>query len=153
MTDHEPGISRTLAQKIDHLFKTVHPKDRGEFTHREVAQAIEQQGGPTVSATYIWQLRKGARDNPTRAHIEALSKFFHVPVTYFFNDEEAAEIDQELAALKILRDSGVRRVAFRSSDLSPGGIEAIARMIEHVRAVEGLPTEGAEHPRPGSDTR
>jgi hypothetical protein len=55
---------RTLAQKLDHLFATVHPP-KGEYTHEEVATGIRDRGGPTISATYVWQLRKGLRDNPT----------------------------------------------------------------------------------------
>ena len=77
MADQAPGRPDTLAKKIDRLFKTVHP-GRGEYTHEQVADAIRQAGGPTISATYVWQLRKGIRDNPTKRHLEALSGFFGV---------------------------------------------------------------------------
>src|SRR3954453_11789531 len=66
----------TLAEKLDRLFQTVRPRDGGEFTFEEVAEGIRGRGGPTVSATYIWQLRKGLRDNPTKKHLEALADFF-----------------------------------------------------------------------------
>jgi len=85
MTDVGPARRRTLAEKIDRLFQTVHPAD-GEYTHEEVASAIREAGGPTISGSYLWQLRKGVRDNPTMRHLEALSEFFGVPPAYFFDE-------------------------------------------------------------------
>ena len=140
MADETPSPRRTLAEKIDRLFKTVHPA-RGEYTHEEVANAIREAGGPTISATYIWQLRKGIRDNPTKRHLEALSSFFGVPPAYFFDDETAARIDAELSLLASMRDASVRQVALRASGLSPESLTAIAEMIERVRKLEGLPDE------------
>jgi transcriptional regulator with XRE-family HTH domain len=131
---------RTLAEKLDHLFAVVHPR-RGEYSYEEVATAIRDRGGPTISATYLWQLRKGLRDNPTKKHLEALAGFFGVSPAYFFDDEAAQRIDAELALLATLRDAGVRHVALRASGLSERGLGAIADMIEHVRQLEGLPED------------
>ena len=47
----DTGPQSTLAQKIDRLFRTVHPRDRGEYSFEEVAEAIRARGGPTISAT------------------------------------------------------------------------------------------------------
>jgi transcriptional regulator with XRE-family HTH domain len=140
MADETPAPRRTLAEKIDRLFKIVHPA-RGEYTHEEVATAIREAGGPTISATYVWQLRKGIRDNPTKRHLEALSSFFGVPPAYFFDDETAERIDAELSLLASMRDASVRQVALRASGLSPESLTAIAEMIERVRKLEGLPDE------------
>ncbi len=140
---------RTLAEKIDRLFKAVHPAE-GEYTHEDVARAIRAAGGPTVSSTYLWQLRKGLRDNPTMRHLEALSDFFGVPPAYFFDDELSARIDAELTLLASLRDARVRQVALRTSGLSAESIGAIVEMIERVRQLEGLadpPAEGDEEER------
>ena len=138
MDDADHAGRTPLSEKIDRLFKTVHPA-AGEYTHEEVATAIREAGGPTISATYLWQLRKGARDNPTMRHIEALSDFFGVPPAYFFDDAVAEHIDAELALLTSLRDAQVRRVALRASGLSAESIGAIVDMIERVRKLEGLP--------------
>lgn len=145
MVDGEPAPRRTLAGKLDHLFRTVHPP-RGEFSHEEVATAIREGGGPTISATYLWQLRKGLRDNPTKRHLEALAGFFGVSPAYFFDDEAAARIEAELSLLTAFRDSSVRRMALRASGLSPESLETIADMIERVRRLEGLPDNGREQP-------
>jgi len=133
-----PREQRSLAQKLDHLFATVRPA-KGEYTHEEVANAVRERGGPTISATYVWQLRKGLRDNPTKHHIEALAGFFGVPPAYFFDDAAAERIDAELDLLAAMRDSSVRQMALRASGLSEESLDTIAEMIERVRKLEGLP--------------
>ena len=144
----DTGPQSTLAQKIDRLFRTVHPRDRGEYSFEEVAEAIRARGGPTISATYLWQLRKGLRDNPTKKHLEALAEFFGVSPAYFFDDQAAAQIDAELELLTALRDSTVRQLAVRASGLSPESLATIAEMIERVRQLEGLSDITHERPRP-----
>jgi transcriptional regulator with XRE-family HTH domain len=138
MADSGPAGRRTFAQKLDHLFRAVHPA-RGEYSYEEVAKAIQQRGGPTISATYLWQLRKGLRDNPTKKHLEAMAAFFGVSPAYFFDDEAAARIEAELALLAALRDASVRQIALRATGLSSESLEAIAEMIDRVRQLEGLP--------------
>lgn len=140
MTEGASTPRRTLAEKLDHLFATVHPA-KGEYTHQQVADAILSAGGPTISATYLWQLRMGKRDNPTMRHLEALSGFFGVPPAYFFDDETTARIDAELELLASLRDGSVRQLALRASGLSKDSLGAIAEMVDRVRRLEGLPDE------------
>ncbi|MGE0544381.1 MAG: XRE family transcriptional regulator [Dehalococcoidia bacterium] len=139
MADDELASRRTLAERLNHLFNTIHPRDRGEYSFEEVADAIRARGGPTISATYLWQLRKGLRDNPTKKHLEALADFFGVSPAYFFNEEAAARIDAELELLAALRDASVRQIALRASGLSPQSLSTIAEMIERVRQLERLP--------------
>jgi transcriptional regulator with XRE-family HTH domain len=136
----------SLAAKVDHLFHTVRPHAGREFSFEEVAEALRAKGGPTISATYIWQLRKGIRDNPTKRHLEALAGFFGVPPAYFFDDAETRRIDAELGLLTALRDSPVRQIALRASGLSPKSLEAIADMVDRVRELEGLPQPSAPAP-------
>jgi transcriptional regulator with XRE-family HTH domain len=133
---------QTLADKLNHLFKTVHPAAAGPYSNEEVAVAIRDRGGPTISATYIWLLRKGQRDNPTLKHVEALAGFFGVPPAYFFDDDTAAAVNAELELLTAMKDLGVQRVALRVAGLSPKSLDSIAEMIGRVRELEGLP----EHP-------
>ncbi|MFI6696268.1 helix-turn-helix domain-containing protein [Streptomyces sp. NPDC050433] len=128
-----------LATKLDHLFSAVRPAGGDEYTFDEVAEAIKAQGGPTISSTYLWQLRKGLRDNPTKRHLEALATFFGVPAAYFFDDAQAERIDAELALLSALRDAPVRQIALRARGLSTKSLEAISDMVDRVRELEGLP--------------
>jgi transcriptional regulator with XRE-family HTH domain len=154
--DNPPRGARTLAEKLDHLFATVRPGGRAEeYTYREVAAELEARGGPKISATYLWQLRKGIRDNPTRLHLVAIADFFGVSAAYFLDDAVTEQVDADLDLLVASRDPSVRLIALRSAGLSPGGRRAITEMIEHVRAVEGLSSEpdraaGDDPPAPDS---
>ncbi|MFN8632891.1 MAG: helix-turn-helix domain-containing protein [Chloroflexota bacterium] len=141
ISEAEAPLPISLSQKLDHLFRTVHPSERGEYTFEEVAEEIRARGGPTISATYIWQLRKGLRDNPTKKHLEALADFFGVPPAYFFDNDAATRIDAELALLVALRDGSVRQLALRAFGLSPSSLKTIASMVERVRELEGLPDQ------------
>jgi transcriptional regulator with XRE-family HTH domain len=137
----EPELARprTLAEKLDYLFQVVHPKGRGEYTYRDVAQAInDADAGTTISASYLWQLRRGDKDNPTIRHVEALAKFFGVPPSYFLDDAAADEITAQLELLAAMRDSEVREIALRASDLSDAALKMIKSVIENTRELEGL---------------
>lgn len=134
MADTAPA--RTLADKLDHLFQSVHP-GRQEYSYEEVASAIRSTG-VTISHTYVWQLRKGLRDNPTIRHLQALADFFGVPVSYFVSETDAAQVDRELAVLTAMRDASVRKVALRAAGLSAESLGTITEVIERVRQLEGL---------------
>lgn len=121
-----------LAQKIDRLFDVVRREDGEQYTHEEVAGACREASGETFSAAYLWQLRTGRRDNPTKRHLEALANFFQVPLAYFFDEKIGAEIDSELELLGALRNAGVKNLALRALDLSPLGLATITDMIEVV---------------------
>jgi transcriptional regulator with XRE-family HTH domain len=137
-----------LAQKLNHLFDAVQPAGRGPYSNEEVAAAIQEQGGPTISGTYVWLLRKGQRDNPTKKHLEALANFFGVPPAYFFDDEMASQLRAELELLAALRDASVRDIALRVAVLSPDSLDAIRGMIEQVRQLEARSNPRPRRPDP-----
>lgn len=129
----------SLAWKLNRLFATVHPASRGEYSAEEVARAINEAGEGSISPAYIYLLRKGQRDNPTKRHLELLSGFFGVTPSYFFDDAAAARIEQQLDLLAAFRDGEVRRLAARASGLSPRSLSGILRMVDAAREIEGLP--------------
>jgi len=135
----------TLAEKLDRLFATMHPKDRGEFTYREVeagVRAVLAENGDaegSISASYLCQLRRGRRTNPTLKQVQALAAFFKVPVTYFVGtSDEVESIDAQMSLVRALRDHGVRDVALRASQLTPAGIRAVADVITSLQEVPGM---------------
>jgi transcriptional regulator with XRE-family HTH domain len=140
----------SLATKLDRLFQAVRPAGRSEYSYQEVADAIRGEGGPTISATYLWQLRKGLRDNPTRNHLAALARFFGVSPAYFFDDDAAEVVDAQLSLLAAMRDASVRSVALRAAGLSVESLAAVQVVIDHARRLEGLEAEsGTEDPGAG----
>ena len=131
-----------FAERLDHLFRTAHPKDRGPYTPAEVADAINAAADDrVVSGTYLWLLRTGQRDNPTMKHLIAIARFFGVSPTYFFPDDAMQQnaVPAELTAA--LSDDKVREMALRAAGLSDRSLRAITDMISSARAVEGLPED------------
>ncbi len=122
---------RTLAEKLDTLVKTVQPLQR-EYTNDEIARGCTELGQGTFSKTYVWQLRTGQRDNPTKRHLEALAAFFGVPATYFFDDDTAARVDSQLALATALRDAGIRDAALRISNLDDANRHSILRIVREI---------------------
>ena len=143
MADAAPP-SRTLAERLDRLWKTMHPRGRGEYSYREVAEGIRKRGGPTITATYLWQLRTGLRDDPRASYLAAIADFFQVSPLYFFDDEAARRIEAELDLIAALRDSQVREIALRARGLSPQTLAVIAEVITRARELEGLPEAARE---------
>ncbi len=145
-----PDAPSSLAHKLNRLFATIHPAGRGEYSPEEVSKAISDKGEGTISPAYIYLLRKGERDNPTKRHLELLAEFFGVTPAYFFDDEAAERIDQQLELLAVFRDGDIRRLAARASGLSPKSLGGILRMIDAAREIEGL-GENAGHRQSPSD--
>lgn len=130
-----------FADRLDRLFRTVHPEERGPFTPAEVAEAINEAAGEKViSATYLWQLRTGRRSNPTYRHLLGIARFFGVSPRYFFPDDDARRGDLPAEVILALRDDDLREMALRAAGLSERSLRAIRDMVESARAVEGLGT-------------
>ncbi|MCX4531001.1 XRE family transcriptional regulator [Streptomyces sp. NBC_01669] len=131
--------SKGFMDRLNRLFDTVHPPNRGPFSNAEVADLMEERGLGKLSAQYLWLLRTGQRDNPTKRHLEALAGFFGVDPAYWFDDAVAEKTLQELELLALLRDAKIKNVLLRLSDVSADGKEAILGIVESVRKSEGLP--------------
>jgi transcriptional regulator with XRE-family HTH domain len=136
---NEPGATGglRLADKLNHLFRTVTPGGRRPYSTEEVARSISLSGVP-ISASYIWLLRKGHRDNPTLRHVEALAQFFGVPPTYFFDNGAENKVAGDLRLMAALKDTGVQAIALRASGLSAKSLDSITEVIQRVRELEGL---------------
>ncbi len=140
MTD-QTDAQTSFAERLTHLFNTVHPKGRKPYSNPEVADAINEAAGETViSSTYIWQLRKGIKDNPTRKHIAALADFFNVSPQYFFDTSSQRTAEAIPAHVQVaLQDDAVRDLALRAQGLSDETLKMIQDMVDRARTLEGLP--------------
>ncbi|WP_093606196.1 transcriptional regulator [Lentzea waywayandensis] len=132
----------TLADRIDRLFQVVRRPNGEQHSHEEVARACRETTGESFSAAYLWQLRTGRRDNPTKRHLEALAGFFQVPPAYFFDDEQGRIIAEELELLGALRNSAVRDLALRAVTLSEEGLGTVADIVEAIGRREALRGKG-----------
>lgn len=86
-----------LAEKVTRLIQAA-----GDPSYETLAREIKAAGGPTVSAAYLWQLRTGARDNPTFQHLQALARYFSdklcLPITLAYFDP-TTPVDQPWTAI------------------------------------------------------
>ncbi|GAA4731638.1 helix-turn-helix domain-containing protein [Phytohabitans rumicis] len=142
--DGEPALN-TLADRLNYLFRTIHPADRGPYTLQEVADAVEAAGGH-ITAQYINHLRTGVRDNPTIKAVTALADFFGVPPGYLLGDGDTAKVTEELQRLRTARDvqealsdPNIRTLALRARELSEPHLKLVLTMLDQVQQLEGKP--------------
>jgi transcriptional regulator with XRE-family HTH domain len=128
----------TLAERIDSLFRNVHPGRRKPYSIREVADEINAAAGEQViSHSYLWSLRKGVKTNPSMIQIAALAGFFKVSPLYFYDVPGEPPLDP--AAQLALSDSAVREIAMRASGLPEPALRALTDMADAARELAGLP--------------
>lgn len=136
----KPPYARSLADKLNHLFAHHTSRNGQEYSNEQVAAAISGRGEVTISQSYIWQLRKSKKDNPTCKHLQALADFFGVPVSYFFDDDVTDRVDQQLEQLRseqirlneIAGRSDVQLMAMRAGELSPHRRKLVMELLNVV---------------------
>jgi transcriptional regulator with XRE-family HTH domain len=135
---------RTFADRLNYLWETVHPPGKPN-TYEQVSDGIAAAGFE-ISPGYLYQLRSGKKTNPTLNLIQALARYFKIPTAYFFDDDEAARIGEQLELLAAMRDAGVRKVALRTSGLTERDMSALHAMISSLREARGLPRNDPDDP-------
>jgi transcriptional regulator with XRE-family HTH domain len=129
-----------IGERLNHLFATVHPANRGPYTLREVADSINAEAGASmISAAYLSQLRTGQRAEPSHSRLVAIARFFGVDVEYFSDAATAQDANRQLEFLAAMRDAGIRSLAMRAQGLSEASLAAVRAVIENARRLEGLP--------------
>lgn len=143
----ESGLS--LADKLNRLFATVRPDSSHEYSNEQVAAAVREAGTP-ISQSYIWQLRKSKKTNPTLKHLQALARFFGVPTAYFVEDETTARVTEQLARLaaeqarlhEASQGSDVKLMAMRAGQLTQEHRKQVMDLLDVVYRLEQA--EGAK---------
>jgi transcriptional regulator with XRE-family HTH domain len=129
-----------FASRLERLFQTAHPVNRGPYTPAQVATAINDEAGEEViSGAYIWQLRTGRRDNPTYKHLVVLSRFFGVSPAYFFDDADTQRGDLPAEVLLALQDDRLREIVLAGAGLSERSLRIIKDMVDNTRTLETRP--------------
>lgn len=125
----------TLAENLDRLFDNIRPHGPAgrRYTNEEVASAVKEEAPEIrVGGAYLSALRKGTKRNPSTELLSALARFFGVPTSYFLDEETAAQTDAEIELAKVAHNLGVRQLALRALELSPEGLAAVTKIVEHV---------------------
>lgn len=139
---------RSLAKKIEWLIQHRWPADaHPPTTNRDVATAITAATGGALSDTAIWKLRTGRGANPRLSTLSSLARFFHVPVGFFADDEDAERLGAEAALATLLRDKGIKQASLLAlTDLSAPGLQMVEDMIQSVARMERERENGDVHP-------
>jgi transcriptional regulator with XRE-family HTH domain len=129
------SVPRTLAEKVDYLFRHVHPRDRKPFTHPEVSQSTG------LSTGLLSALRSGKNANPTKDTMERLAQFFGVPAAFFFDDQTTEEVTAQIGLVAVIRDAEIANAAARMVGLSAASLEAVVALADQLRKIEGGKTD------------
>lgn len=129
------GLPR-LAERLNVLFAHVPRPGGSELYTNERAASDLAAAGTSVTAGYLRQLRSGKRRNPTARLLAGIAQLFEVPITFFFDDDEADKIATQLHALTRLRAAGVRGIVARSGDLTAEDLTALAPLLERIRQLD-----------------
>nr|MDT0660435.1 hypothetical protein [Micromonospora sp. DSM 115978] len=92
-----------------------------------------------VTGSYLSALRTGVKKNPSLELRVALARFFGVPASYFLDDATPDQTEAEIELARVANNLGVRRLAMRALQLTPEGLAAVTRIVEHVLAADREP--------------
>lgn len=134
-----------FADKLNRLFRTVHPKDRKPFSTPEAAKLINDSAGrPVISPTYLWQLRRGKRRDPTLSRVTAIAALFNVKLDYFNEAKQQEPSLSELLLAQALQKPSIRELARQADGLSAAGRGALLDLARSLREIEGLHDDDSE---------
>ncbi|WP_260614846.1 hypothetical protein [Streptomyces sp. WAC05292] len=152
-----PGPGSSFADRLNYLFDVLRPPQpapdadqepeqkanpkTGEFSHAYVAKTISEYGMGTLSEAYIGQLRKKDEKNPSIRVARLFARFFGVPAAFFAEDDGTVAIVEQFQLVQALKEKGVQNLAMRAVGLSPASTDALLKMAEAARQMEGLPSE------------
>lgn len=134
VTEAERAARREFATRLNRLFATIRDENDEEYSNTEIGRRAE------VSAPYIGYLRRELRNPPSNKVARRIERAFGLTTPYLLTDD-AADVqimDDKLAALQDMQDSGVWTLAMRARRLTPGGLAVVAEMIKYVEEREGV---------------
>ncbi|MFI1012574.1 hypothetical protein [Streptomyces sp. NPDC020965] len=126
----------SFAERLDYLCKH---SPRGPVSNPQVAKMLAAEGLPSLSDTYMWQLRCGRADNPTKKHMDGLADFFAVPKDYWSNRTTATVVNSMITRLNGFKKDGAtseqlhRQLASFTKQMSEGVTpEALIEQLEEL---------------------
>jgi transcriptional regulator with XRE-family HTH domain len=126
-----------LAERLEFLFDHVPTPDGGRYSNAQAAAALREKGF-SATGTYLSQLRSGARTNPAASIVDGLATLFGVQIGYFFDAQIAADTQNELAMMTVMRDNRVRGVMARAVGVSDDDLaDALQNALQTIRDEQG----------------
>ena len=145
MVNSEQSI---VAERLTLLFERYRQPNGKKWTYRQVAEWINERFGQDkeiISASYVFQLKSGARPNPSQKMLEWVAAFFNVDpgVLIAQNLEEGSLPDaDEVVIRQALADSGLRHAMLLLAGVRRDKLPAVLAVLE--LASETLSDQRAE---------
>lgn len=143
--------SEIIRLKIKQLRRRNRRPDGEQYTLREIAEQIHQLGFDGPSYSYLSQIVNGHRPNPGMIYLQAIAHWAGVPMSYYFDDELAGRVDEQLEQLtqerarlrearaqqqEELTEDRAKLMALRASELSDKGFEQVSDILDVVHRLE-----------------
>jgi transcriptional regulator with XRE-family HTH domain len=124
--DHQKP--QQFAALLNHLFATRLAPEGRPYTLTEVSKATG------MSVPYLSTLRKGTIGAISFQRVEALARFFHVPLEYFSQEGPPVDSMDDLVR-EALAQPLVREVALRAGKIGMAQRALVLQMLEHADQV------------------
>ena len=140
-----------VAERLTLLFERYRQPNSKKWTYRQVAEWINERFGQDkeiISASYVFQLKSGARPNPSQKMLEMVAAFFNVDpgVLIAQNLDEGSLPDaDEVVIRQALADGGLRHAMLLLAGVRRDRLPAALAVLE--LASETLSDQRAEHAR------
>lgn len=148
MAEAQPAPG-TFAERLTTARDTIRRPDGKRYTLEEIAAGVRTHTGDTCSKQYIGDLLSGKYRAPSQRKIEGIAKVFGLPPGYFFNDEQAAQMQEDLKLGAAIREAGIRGLAARMLEVDPAKRATLLRMFDEITRRESSlaqPSDSAEKP-------
>jgi transcriptional regulator with XRE-family HTH domain len=130
---------RTLAEKLQWLREMRTPRGEQLLSYEATARRITELTGVSISGPYFWELATGRTTNPKLHHLQALARYFHVPVAYLADDStNFQQLEAELELLHTLRWQGIHSIELHGPTGSTTNLPTIQRLLSKLMLLEGF---------------
>jgi transcriptional regulator with XRE-family HTH domain len=133
---------RTLAEKLQRLRELKAPRGEQPPSYEVTARQVSAATGVSISGPYVWELVTGRTTNPKLHHLQALAKFFSVPVSYLIDeDADFEQLDSELELLHALKRGGVRDIRFQGVEGLSADLQTIQALLARLQLLDAFGDE------------
>ncbi|MGK5531292.1 hypothetical protein [Streptomyces sp. URMC 129] len=135
---------RTLAEKLQWLREIKTPNGEQPPSYDMTARQVSKETGVSISGPYFWELATGRTTNPKLHHLQAVARYFKVPVAYL-TDEDAdfEQLESELELLQALKQRGVRSIKLVGVTDTSADLPVIQGLLGRLRQLDGLGNDEA----------
>ncbi|MGW7295374.1 hypothetical protein ACWGIB_23650 [Streptomyces xiamenensis] len=128
---------KTLAEKIQWLRELKTPRGEQPPSYEATARQVSDSTGISISGPYVWELATGRTTNPKLHHLQALARFFAVPIGYLSDDEaDFTQLEAELELLRTLKQRGVQNIKVHGAAQEPADLATVQELLGRLRQLE-----------------